>query len=85
VRSTIQGAIKGTVDTMLNFHKDLHGPQQRTEEEALDRYVRRHRGRVVATVDFARRHLDPDADVWTEAKRYEDKMEALLRRRDNGN
>lgn len=81
MRTFVREAIEGARDEMLQFTREVGADRMLSDEEVLRRYVTQHRGNVQALIDFARRNAPPDANPITEAVRYEQQMERLIRAR----
>jgi hypothetical protein len=75
---------EATVDALHQWGKLATTAGQLTEAEMIERYQRFHQGNPRALIEFARREAPSGADPITEAQRYEQRMEAALRRQQNG-
>lgn len=81
MRRMIREVIEGARDGLMQFRRERVGDRTMSEEEMLRRYVRKHQGNVQELIEFARRRAPPDANPLTEAVRYEQEMERLIRAR----
>lgn len=81
MRDLIKGVISGAVEQLRGWSEAMASPAAYTDDELLDRYVRFHRNRPSAMLDFAGRDAPRGADVLGEAARYETRMEKLFQRR----
>jgi len=81
MRTVLREAIEGARDEMLRFTQEAAMDRTLSDEEMLQRYTTKHRGNVDALIAFARRHAPPGSNPVTEAVRYEQRMERLIRAR----
>lgn len=81
MRGLIRGAIEGARDQMLDLTKDVLADRSLSEEELVRRYVAQHRGNPDALIAFARRNAPPGSNPISEAVRYEQAMERLIKAR----
>lgn len=81
MRTLVRGAIEGARDALVQFTKDALQDRDLTQEEVVRRYVTEHRNQPDALIEFARQNAPQQANPITEAVRYEQEMERLLRAR----
>jgi len=86
IRNTFRAAVTGAANQMRNLHNQIapKPPTTWSDEEKVQRYLKFHRGRPRRLIRFAARNAPPGANVLAEAQRYEQAMEELVRRMNNG-
>jgi hypothetical protein len=79
MRSLVRGAIEGARDQMMDVTRAIITDRSLSDEEMVRRYVERHRGNPDALIAFARRNAPAGSNPITEAVRYEQAMERLIK------
>ena len=81
MRALVHDAVADAREMVGDLVRDLRESNTFTEDEQLRRYERLHKGRPLATLQFAEQAVGPGPHVLDEALRYEARMEEAWAKR----
>lgn len=81
MRDLFHGALIGAREVVGGVAQEITRGNSLTDDEMAARYVQLHRGNPVATARFVAQNAPPGANPLAEWRKYEQKMETLLKAR----